>query len=44
MGDSALYKNEPAKFTAIQERLAHIEQELAKKFERWEALEAKSLA
>jgi ATP-binding cassette subfamily F protein uup len=44
MSDSALYKNEPAKFSAIQEKLAHIEKELAKKFERWEALEAKSLA
>jgi len=44
MSDSALYKNEPAKFSAIQEKLAHIEKELTKKFERWEALEAKSLA
>ena len=44
MSDSTLYKNDPAKLTAIQERLAYIEQELAKKFERWEALEAKSLA
>jgi ATP-binding cassette subfamily F protein uup len=44
MSDSTLYKNEPAKFSAIQEKLAHIEKELTKKFERWEALEAKSLA
>jgi len=44
MSDSALYKNEPAKFSAIQEKLAQIEKELTKKFERWEALEAKSLA
>jgi ATP-binding cassette subfamily F protein uup len=44
MSDTALYKNEPAKFSAIQEKLAHLEKELAKKFERWEALEAKSLA
>jgi ATP-binding cassette subfamily F protein uup len=44
MSDAALYKNEPAKFSAIQEKLAHLEKELAKKFERWEALEAKSLA
>lgn len=44
MSDGALYKNEPAKFSAIQEKLAHLEKELAKKFERWEALEAKSLA
>ncbi len=44
MSDSALYKNEPAKFSAIQEKLAHIEKNLTKKFERWEALEAKSLA
>ena len=44
MSDSALYNNEPTKFSAIQEKLAHIEKELTKKFERWEALEAKSLA
>ena len=44
MSDSALYNNEPTKFSAIQEKLAHIEKELAKKFERWEALEAKSLS
>lgn len=44
MSDSALYNNEPTKFSAIQERLAHIEKELTKKFERWEALEAKSLS
>ena len=44
MSDGALYKNEPAKFSAIQEKLTHLEKELAKKFERWEALEAKSLA
>lgn len=44
MSDSALYNNEPTKFSAIQEKLAHIEKELTKKFERWEALEAKSLS
>jgi ABC transport system ATP-binding/permease protein len=44
MSDGALYKNDPAKFSAIQEKLTHLEKELAKKFERWEALEAKSLA
>ena len=44
MSDSALYNNEPTKFSAIQEKLAHIEKELAKIFERWEALEAKSLS
>jgi hypothetical protein len=44
LGDSTLYKNDPGKFSTIQEKLAQIESELAKKFERWEALEAKSLA
>ena len=44
LGDSTLYKNDPGKFSTIKEKLAQIESELAKKFERWEALEAKSLA
>jgi ATP-binding cassette subfamily F protein uup len=44
LGDSTLYKNDPGKFSTIQKKLAQIESELAKKFERWEALEAKSLA
>ncbi len=44
LGDSTLYKNDPGKFSTIQEKLAQIESELAKKFERWEALEAKLLA
>ena len=44
LGDSTLYKHDPGKFSTIQEKLAQIESELAKKFERWEALEAKSLA
>lgn len=44
LSDGALYKNDPGKFSEIQEKLTQIEAELTKKFERWEALEAKSLA
>ncbi len=44
LSDGALYKNDPGKFSEIQEKLVQIEAELTKKFERWEALEAKSLA
>lgn len=43
LSDGALYKNDPGKFSEIQEKLTQIEAELTKKFERWEALEAKSL-
>ncbi|MBP8035727.1 MAG: hypothetical protein KAY62_04665, partial [Burkholderiaceae bacterium] len=38
------YKNDPGKFSEIQAKLTQLEAELTKKFERWEALEAKSLA
>ncbi len=44
LSDGALYKNDPGKFSEIQEKLTQIEAELTKKFERWEALEAKYLA
>ena len=43
LSDGALYKSDPGKFSEIQEKLTQIEAELTKKFERWEALEAKSL-
>ena len=42
LSDGALYKNDPGKFSEIQEKLTQIEAELTKKFERWEALEAKT--
>jgi ATP-binding cassette subfamily F protein uup len=44
LSDGALYKNDPGKFSEIQAKLTQLEAELTKKFERWEALEAKSLA
>lgn len=44
LSDGTLYKNDPGKFSEIQAKLTQLEAELTKKFERWEALEAKSLA
>ena len=41
MGNSELYKNDPAKLTTIQTRLTEIEALLVKHFARWEALEAR---
>ena len=42
LGDSALYRDDPSKVAQIQQRLAAIETDLAAKFERWEALEARA--
>lgn len=41
MGNSELYKNDPAKLGTIQNRLTEIDALLAKHFARWEALEAR---
>jgi ATP-binding cassette subfamily F protein uup len=41
MGQSELYKNDPAKLTSIQSRLTEIEALLLQHFARWEALEAR---
>ena len=41
LGDSALYRDDPAKLAQIQQRLKAIEADLAAKFDRWEALEAR---
>lgn len=41
MGNSELYKNDPAKLGSIQNRLTEIDALLAKHFARWEALEAR---
>lgn len=41
MGNSELYKNDPAKLGSIQNRLTEIDTLLAKHFARWEALEAR---
>ena len=41
MGNGELYKNDPAKLTTIQTRLAEIDALLLKHFARWEALEAR---
>jgi ATP-binding cassette subfamily F protein uup len=41
MGHGELYKNDPAKLTTIQARLAEIDTLLLKHFARWEALEAR---
>ncbi len=42
MGDSAIYKDDPKKLGQIQTRMKEIDAELAKRFSRWETLEAKS--
>jgi ATP-binding cassette subfamily F protein uup len=42
LGDSELYKNDSAKLATIQARMAELEALLAKRFERWEALEARN--
>ncbi|NDY82891.1 ATP-binding cassette domain-containing protein [Orrella sp. NBD-18] len=42
MGDSSLYKDDPNKLTLIQNRLKEIDDELAKRFARWELLEARN--
>jgi ATP-binding cassette subfamily F protein uup len=41
MGQSELYKNDPAKLTSLQSRLTEIDALLLKHFARWEALEAR---
>ena len=41
LADSTLYKNDPAKLASIQERLTALEATMTKRFERWEALEAR---
>ena len=42
LSDSDLYKNDSAKLTAIQTRMTELETLLTKRFERWEALEARN--
>ena len=42
LGNSELYKNDSAKLAAIQARMTELESLLAKRFERWEVLEARS--
>jgi ATP-binding cassette subfamily F protein uup len=42
LGDSELYKNDSAKLATIQARMAELEALLTKRFERWEALEARN--
>ena len=42
LGNSELYKNDSAKLAAIQARMTELESLLAKRFERWEALEARN--
>jgi ATP-binding cassette subfamily F protein uup len=42
MGDSSIYKDDPNKLTQIQTRLSEIEADMAKRFARWEALEARN--
>ena len=42
LSDSDLYKNDSAKLAAIQTRMTELETVLTKRFERWEALEARN--
>ena len=42
LGNSDLYKNDSAKLAAIQARMTELESLLAKRFERWESLEARN--
>jgi ABC transport system ATP-binding/permease protein len=42
LSDSDLYKNDSAKLAAIQTRMTELETLLTKRFERWEALEARN--
>ncbi|MEI6839440.1 MAG: ABC transporter C-terminal domain-containing protein, partial [Alcaligenaceae bacterium] len=42
LGDSELYKNDSVKLATIQARMTELEALLAKRFERWEALEARN--
>jgi ATP-binding cassette subfamily F protein uup len=42
LGNSELYKNDSAKLAAIQARVSELDALLAKRFERWEALEARN--
>jgi ATP-binding cassette subfamily F protein uup len=42
LGNSDLYTNDSAKLAKIQARMAELESLLIKKFERWEALEARN--
>jgi ATP-binding cassette subfamily F protein uup len=42
LGNSELYKNDSAKLASIQARVAELDALLAKRFERWEALEARN--
>jgi ATP-binding cassette subfamily F protein uup len=42
LGNSELYTNDSAKLATIQARMAELESLLAKRFERWEALEARN--
>jgi ATP-binding cassette subfamily F protein uup len=42
LGNSELYTNDPAKLSAIQARMTELEALSIKKFERWEALEARN--
>jgi hypothetical protein len=41
LGQSELYKNDPAKLTSLQSRLTEIDTLLIQHFARWEALEAR---
>jgi hypothetical protein len=42
LSNSELYTNDSAKLAKIQARMAELESLLIKKFERWEALEARN--
>jgi len=42
LSDSDLYKNDSAKLATVQTRMTELEILLTKRFERWEALEART--